>query len=792
MKFFATAVVLLMLSYSAAYSQQKFELGGQVFSSESKPLAGINVRLENRSTGGVTDKTGRFKLGFFPEGDYHITVSAVGFETQKVNITLKSDTSLKIILLSAVVTLAEVSIHGDYHNYRRSGDSRAVEIVTDEFLRKNLSGSLMKTLDRLPGVSSMSIGSGQSKPVIRGMSFNQVIVAENGVKHESQQWGADHGIEVDQFAVERVEVIKGPASLMYGSDAIAGVIDLKQSFVPEPGETGGDITLSGQTNNMQAAASLGFYTRKNKWWAKARVTVIDYADYQIPADSVEYYSYYFRLKDRKLRNTAGEEKNGNIALGYISGKFNSTLFVNNTFSESGFFANAHGLEIRNSQIDYDRSNRDTDLPMQQVNHLKMHWKNSWQQTGFTHRLDIAWQHNNRKEFSEAVEHGYMPKPTDSLERKFVKQTWSLAYSVQNRESAEVKLSAGINAEHQHNISEGWGFILPSYKRNTAGVYLLGETKPSEKWLVLAGLRVDAGSVIIEDYFDWFLSPVDENDTNRIFKQRAFANSPDFSHLSGSSGFVYKSGSMVLKTNLGNSFRLPLAKELASDGVNYHMYRFEKGNPQLKPETAWQLDAGIEVNRSRWAAEVSPFIAWFPTYIYLNPTSAYYEGLQIFNYTQTEVMRAGGEFHLHYTILRELKIGAIGEYVWSQQMSGEKKGFGLPFSPPASLLLNLSCQPVTKGVMSDTWISVDFKMVSAQNNIVPPEKKTPGYHLLNIGAGSTLKAGKQSLEINLRITNLLNRRYLDHTGFYRLIEVPDPGRGFQLSLRMPFSINPQKP
>lgn len=95
-------------------------------------------------------------------------------------------------------------------------------------------------------------------------------------------------------------------------------------------------------------------------------------------------------------------------------------------------------------------------------------------------------------------------------------------------------------------------------------------------------------------------------------------------------------------------------------------------------------------------------------------------------------------------------------------------------------------------MSDTWISVDFKMVSAQNNIVPPEKKTPGYHLLNIGAGSTLKAGKQSLEINLRITNLLNRRYLDHTGFYRLIEVPDPGRGFQLSLRMPFSINPQKP
>jgi iron complex outermembrane receptor protein len=791
MKFFATAVVMLMLSYSAAYSQQKFELSGKVLSSGNKPLAGVNVRLESHTTGGVTDKTGRFTLGRFPEGNYYIIISSVGFETQRVNLSLKSDSSLKIILFPAVVTLSEVTIDGDYHNFRRSNDSRAVEVVTDEFLRKNLSGSLMKTLDRLPGVSAMSIGSGQSKPVIRGMSFNQVIVAENGVKHESQQWGADHGVEVDQFAVERVEVIKGPASLMYGSDAIAGVIDLKQSFVPAPGEAGGDFTLSGQSNNMQAAASIGLYSRKEKWWAKARFTVIDYADYRIPADSVEYYSYYFRLKDRKLRNTAGEEKNGNIALGYISGKLNSTFYINNTSSKSGFFANAHGLEIRNSQIDYDRSDRDIDLPKQQVNHLKMHWQTSWEHAGFTHRMDIAWQHNNRKEFSEAVEHGYMPKPPDSLERRFVKQTWSLAYAVKNRESAAIRLSAGINAEHQHNISDGWGFILPSFKRNTAGAYLLGETKPSAKWLILAGLRMDAGSVLIEEYFDWFLSPAEENNTQMIYKQRAFATSPRFSHLSGSAGFVYKSGSVVVKTNLGNSFRLPLAKELASDGVNYHMYRFEKGNPLLKPETAWQLDAGLEVSRMKWAAEISPFISWFPSYIYLNPTPDYYEGLQVFNYTQADVLRAGGEFHLHYTILRKLKSGAIGEYVWSQQMSGIKKGFGLPFSPPASVLLNLSCEPVLGGVMSDTWVSLDFKMVAAQNNIVPPEKKTPGYNVLNIGAGSTLKAGKQSLEITLRITNLLNRRYLDHTGFYRLIEVPDPGRGFQLSLRMPFNINTKK-
>jgi iron complex outermembrane recepter protein len=787
MKLKATAVAVLLLITCVVSAQERYLLQGKVFSVAGRPVAGVNIVPDNKIPGTTTDINGSFTYSRLTEGDYRLVFSALGFEKQSIGFRLAGDTTLLIRLKPFVVTLSEVEIINDYHEIRRSNDSRPVEVVNEQFLRRNMAGSLMQSLERLPGVNSISIGSGQSKPVIRGLSYNQVVVAENGIKHESQQWGADHGVEVDQFNVERIEVIKGPASLMYGSDAIAGVIDLKQSFLPEPGTLGGTIDLKGQSNNNLGAVSAGIHGRKKKLGVKARGTLIDYADYKVPADSIEYYSYYFRLKNQKLRNSAGKETNGSIAFGWAGDKLNSTLFINNSFSKSGFFANAHGLEIRNSQIDYDHSDRDIDLPYQQVNHLKLHSRTMFAALGLSSQLDVAFQKNNRQEFSEAVEHGYMPRPPDSLERKFEKETWSVNYSVKNRETALISLSGGLNAEIQQNQSGGWGFILPSFSRKMAGFFLIGETRPTERLLVLGGIRFDAGNIHIAQYTDWFPSPQEEQDTSLVYKERAHESKPDFSHMSWSTGLVYKNKGLILKANLGNSFRMPLAKELASDGVNYHMYRFEKGNSGLKPEISYQLDLGIEYSRSRWAVELSPFAGYFPSYIYLNPTYLYYEGLQVFNYTQSQVMRGGGELHLHYTLARYLKTGIIGEYVWSRQLSGEKEGFGLPMSPPASLLLNLTYNPADFNNFRELYVSADFKLVAAQNEIVPPEKKTPGYQVVNLSAGTTLMAGNQLIMLNIRLSNLFNSRYLNHTSYYRLIGVPEPGRGLTIGIRIPFNL-----
>jgi iron complex outermembrane receptor protein len=153
--------------------------------------------------------------------------------------------------------------------------------ANQKFIEENFSGSLMQTLSRLPGVQAMNVGSGESKPVIRGLGFNRVLVAENGIKHEGQQWGDDHGLEIDQYAIDQAEVIKGPASLTYGSDAIGGVINLKSNTMPLK-KFAGQVNLFGRTNNESIGSSVRLTGRNGKFWYKANATWMDYADYKVP------------------------------------------------------------------------------------------------------------------------------------------------------------------------------------------------------------------------------------------------------------------------------------------------------------------------------------------------------------------------------------------------------------------------------------------------------------------------------------------------------------------------------
>ena len=258
-------------------------------------------------------------------------------------------------------TLQEVSVSGQRRHDTQMRMSQTNVAVSQKYLHEHFAGSLMQTLEDIPGVKAMAIGSGQSKPVIRGLGFNRLVVTEDGVKHEGQQWGDDHGLEIDQFAIDRAEVVKGPAALLYGSDAIGGVLNLFTNHVPMEG-VGGSVQLFGRTNNEQAGVSAKVGGRKDKFFYRANVTLIDYADYRVPADSIQYYSYWVRLKDGRLRNTAGREHDGSFMLGYAGYNFHSDLRVSDSYSRSGFFADAHGLEVRLSDIDYDASRRDIDLP----------------------------------------------------------------------------------------------------------------------------------------------------------------------------------------------------------------------------------------------------------------------------------------------------------------------------------------------------------------------------------------------------------------------------------------------
>jgi len=749
--------------------------------------------------GEISAEDGRYVIAGLQPGTYVLFVSFMGYEKHHDTLHLEGNLARDIRMKLSVQNLQEVVIGGDYAHIKSRDEALSLEVVNDEFLKQNLGGSLMKSLDRLPGVQSFEIGSGQSKPVIRGLGFNRVVVVENGIKHEGQQWGSDHGLEVDQYAIDQVEVVKGPSSMMYGSDAHGGVIKLNQTSLPEPRSWGGSLDLNARSNNDLWGGSLKFYARAEKFYASLRTTYLDYGDYRVPADSVDIYSYRAPLYKNYLRNTAGQEGAIHLEAGWLNKGLSSRFFISRLGNKNGFFANAHGLEPRMVDPElHDRSSRDIRYPYHQVSHWKLINRSVWRKEHHTLETELGFQRNFRQEWSQYVSHGYMPAvfphtlsfPSD-LERQFEKYTYSGNIRSTYYMHGDLRIIAGIQAEYQDNRIDGRGFIIPAFKQFSPGAYLILKKKIASNSQISAGLRYDLGHVAIAPYQDWFPSPdIQGDDTTMVFVRRAEQLDQWFSNLSWSVGYNLNQEHFSFKANAGKSFRMPIAKELGANGVNYHHFSYEVGNPDLDPETAYQLDAGMEWHSLRFAIGLSPFLSYFSNYIYLNPSyehnRLYGNGNQIYEYTQSQVIRYGGEIHTHYQLLRSLKLGLIGEYVYSLQLSGEKEGFTLPFSPPASMILHLKYQRDRIWKLSEPYLSIDLRLVAAQNLIVPPEVPTPGYQVINLGAGGKIRLRGQLVSVNFQMQNLLHRKYFDHTSYYRLINVPEAGRSFIVNVTVPFS------
>jgi iron complex outermembrane receptor protein len=793
--------LVINLLHCFSFGQTPIRFDGSVVDNKNKPVIGARVLLKSLNKADVSNAQGDFSIDDLTQNTFVIEISCIGYETLIQRIELTENKKYIFQLEAALVKLDGVVVEGNYVELKKEKTSLNIEIVNDDYLRQNLGGSLMKSLERLPGLSTIDIGSGQSKPVIRGLGFNRVVVVENSIKHEAQQWGADHGLEIDQYAIDRIEIIKGPASLMYGSDAIGGIIDLKNKTVPKENTFGGSVDLSGKTNNDFIGSSVSFFARKKDFFATVRATILDYGDYRVPTDRVAIYSYYVPLHNNQLRNTAGNEQNLHTSFGLIKDRFKSTFYVSNVHTKYGFFANAHGLEPRNvDRSVHDQSNRDILYPYQEVNHFKVINKSMYNSKNWKFESDLGYQRNYREEWSQYAPHGYMPavfpKSLDfnpELERQFEKDIYSVNAKLFYNTSDKTQVSTGINAEYKENNIGGRGFIIPAYQHLNLGSFMVAKYNYSKKSLFQAGIRYDHGNVNVSSYNDWFVSPNYENgDTTQVYLKRADDIERNFSNLSWSIGYNYNPDNWSYKFNLGKSFRIPIAKELAASGVNYHRFSYEVGNASLSPEVSYQLDAGVEYHAMKFAVGVSPFFNYFSNYIYLNPTSRYDRlygfGNQVFEYTESEILRYGGELHAHYEASKQLRFGFIGEYVYAEQLSGPKKGYTLPFAPPASAILNVKYQKSYFKFLTNAYLSLDYKFTAAQNNIVPPEVTTDGYQVFNFSLGGDLVMHNQKISIAMQVQNLLNSKYFNHTSYYRLINVPEAGRNFIINISIPFMGN----
>ena len=693
----------------------------------------------------------------------------------------KSDSIKSLLLPDVVVTES-------YQQRQAKKSALAVDVVDQDFLRKHFTGNFMQAMENIPGVQAMDIGSGFSKPMIRGMGFNRIAVLENGIKQEGQQWGADHGLELDAFNIGTVNVLKGPSSLLYGSDAMGGVIDITSPPVPSVDMLFGDVTLLGKSVNGTLGESFMLGIKKSFWYAQVRYSEQHFGDYRIPTDTIVYLTQKMPVYGRKLKNTAGIERNIGFFAQYQRQRYKANYSVSNVYQKTGFFPGAHGIPDV-SRVEDDGDSRNMELPYSKVNHLKVTTLQQYAWEKLVLSGDFGFQNNHREEWSVFHTHyGSQPVQEKAPEKELAFNLNTLSASVKVRfiGSSSWEHALGWDGQHQRNDISGYSFLLPEYYRSTTGLLWLTTYKPNNVISVSGGMRYDYGYIHISSHEDAYLADYlrkqgyDEEQVEH-YKWNSHAVKKKFGDYSFSLGLVWTpSERHMVKANVGRSFRLPGANELAANGVHHGTFRHEQGDANLKSEQGWQMDASYNLRYNGFSISVSPFVSWFSNYIFLRPTgewSVLPHAGQIYRYTGAEALFAGTEATIDIHFLRSFNYRISGEYVYTYNCD---EHIPLSFSPPFSMRNTLTWQ--RKQVM----LYAEWQSIARQNRVDRNEDRTPGANLFHLGGSLNIPIrGNQAIEITLTARNIFNTRYYNHLSFYRKVEIPEPGHNFQLLIKIPF-------
>lgn len=686
------------------------------------------------------------------------------------------------------VSLSEVVVSESYHRQQQKMTALTIDVVRKDFLNRHFTGNLVQTMEKIPGVRSMDIGAGFSKPAIRGLGFNRIVVSENGIKQEGQQWGSDHGLEIDAFNVEEIRVRKGSSSLIFGSDAMGGVIEILPAMWPAVDQLFGEAVILSKSLNGTLGGSLMLGLRKGAWLVRARFSEQRYGDYRIPADTIVYLTRKIPVYGRRLKNTAGMERNASFFGGYRRNRYRMNVTVSNAFQKMGFFPGAHGAPDL-SRLQDDGNSRDIALPYSLVNHFKVMTHQQYTPDDLILSADFGYQYNHREEWSAFHTHydAQLPPAQDpDKELEFRLHTFSGALKARLLHHLSWEHTAGLDVQAQKNDIAGYAFLLPEYTRFAAGGYWLSTYRPTHEFALNGGARYDFGKIDIAPSDDPFLGEYLRrqgyiNEQVKRYKQRSYDVNRIFGDYSFSAGIVWNPSPLHLfKANIGRSFRLPGANELASNGVHHGTFRHEQGDVTLRSERGWQFDASYSLTRPGLELTVSPFVSLFDRYIYLQPTgewSALPHAGQVYRYTPARALFAGGEIAFDLDLSRGLHYRFAGEYVYTRNRDTHT---ALNFSPPLSIRQTLSWG--FKRFRS----YVEWQNIVAQHRIARNEDATPGAQLLHAGASMDFAVAGMMVELSLSIRNLFDAKYFNHLSFYRKVEIPEPGRNFQLYIKVPFN------
>ncbi|MGM0635868.1 MAG: TonB-dependent receptor [Bacteroidota bacterium] len=782
---------ITLLCVHTAFAQ--FKVQGTVVDNNDFPLFGTHVHSNLGHT--VTDEEGTFQFKNVSAGTANFQITYMGFKDIDTLIDIDKNTKLKFVLQPKTEQLDEVLV-----SQKVSSKMINSVQVDNNYIKENFSGSLAKSLERIPGVNAIEVGSGASKPIIRGLSFNRIVVAENGTRHEGQQWGSDHGLEIDAFSTEEVEVVKSVGAIEYGSDAIGGVLKITNDKVPENEGISGEYRAFGRSVSQSIANSINFNYKKDNFFFKFRSSITDYGDYNLPTDTITYLNVRMPVENQRLMNTAGNERNFMTQFGYTTDKFQSILSISNNYSKSGYFPGAHGVpSIIRTQDDGDR--RNIDFPYQKSNHLKIISKNKWFFDKSTLIFLMSYQNNNREEWSLFHTHYGNQEPPENnpnQELDFNLNTVESSLKLKHHFSKKHQTTLGIQAQHQNNKIAGFNFLLPEYRRSTLGVFGIHQYDYNDRLAFDLGIRADFAQMNIDSFYDPLLYEylVNRNYNTseaQSFAERSTETNRSFSNFNALASAKYQATeNWSLSLATGTNFRLPTAIELASNGIHHGSFRHERGNPDLNPEKGIVFDTKVTYQDRNKTFSLNPYAYYFDNYIFLKPTGNFSplpHGGQINQYTESAAVMSGIELFYEQEVFDNWLVSTNFEYLWNRQDTGNSaRDYPLPFSPPINAFAEISYQFHLDKKFTNAKVYLNTNKVWEQDRIAQNERTTPGYQIFGVGVQTELVLGKFKANIRLEGRNLFNEKYFNHTNFYRALEIPEMGRNIQLMIRIPFGNN----
>ena len=774
----------------AEYSVTKVTLTGKITDAKTgETLPGASVYLADDKIGAMADASGKYILTDIPSGHHVLEISHTGYGTLVEHLELNRDTQKDFALSSVIVENQGVIVTGVSGATSIRKSPVPVTAIRRSALLQSASSNIIDALSHIPGVSQLSTGPAISKPFIRGLGYNRVVTINEGVRQEGQQWGDEHGVEIDEMSIARAEVLKGPASLMYGSDALAGVINFITNVPVAEGTLNGNILTNYQSNNGLFGINGSMAGNKKGFNWNMYGTYKSAGDYQNKYDGRVLNS---RFNEKNFGGYVGINK----SWGYshiVFSRFDQRpgLVEGDRDDATGKFILFAGSPVERIATEQDLDSRDLFVPQQRVQHNKIISDNSFAIKKSRLKVNLGYQNNLRQEFGN---------PENPKEKSLFFDLKTINYNIQWQlpEKKEWHTTVGVNGMRQSNQNKGEEVLIPEYNLFDIGGFVYVQ-RIFKKTTVSGGIRFDNRSVNSKGLID-----------GSITKFRDFTRS--FSNFSGSAGISYEPSDMVtLKANVARGFRAPALAELASNGAHEGTNRYEYGQQNLKSEISLQLDGGIDINYEHFSIGAAVFYNGMTDFIFYRKLESVAGGdslvlvdgdyINAFKFDQHNARLAGFEasVDIHPHPLDWLHFENTLSFVrgkFDKKIDGSDN---LPLIPATRLTSELRASFKKAGKsMQNLYIKAGADKTFKQDNAFTgfdTETNTPGYTLLNAGAGADIINHKKKtvFSIHLGITNITDAAYQNHLSRLKYAAenrvtgrsgVFNTGRNFSIKLNIP--------